>query len=168
MRRMYSENQLIALIEQYGGSVSPEDIQKMFDDGDVDLAGMYVRIMDAPESTTLTDEQIAQIIEGCFIKGTFLGRKNPVLFPANITTGQEAYGYEGVIISKNSSNRYSYIGLYTINTTNKKIALGNDKLLQLEDIAFFNGKSIPNYPSSTGTFTLKCVNGVLTWIADAE
>lgn len=31
---------------------------------------------------------------------------------------------------------------------------------------YFKGKILPAYPSNTGTWTLKCVNGTLTWVED--
>lgn len=45
MRRMYSENQVIEMIREYAPEVTPEDIQAMFDEGEVSLTGKYVRIM---------------------------------------------------------------------------------------------------------------------------
>ena len=57
--------------------------------------GNYVKYITAPESTTLTDEEIANIIDGVFIEGTFLGYKNPVLFPA----GDNGSSYKGLILS---------------------------------------------------------------------
>ena len=47
---------------------------------------------------------------------------------------------------------------------NNQVAIGGDRT----NLAFgrFNGKTIPTYPSNTGTFVLKCVDGVLTWVAE--
>ena len=128
------------------------------DDVEQDLVGKYVRIMNAPTSTTLTDEQIAQIREGVFINGEFLSHVNPVLFPFKETAGS----YKGLILSS------SIIGVYTINPTTKVISLdgSTSKSLYIRSIFGFNGKDIPDYPASTGTFVLKCVDGVLTWVSE--
>lgn len=164
MRRMYSENQLIALIQQYGG-----DIEKIKEE----LIGSYVRIMDAPSSTTLTDEQIAQIQEGVFIKGTFLGQKNPILFPTVAVSDAQL---TGVILSGYSNQNFLF-SAYNINLSTKVISLDSSvgfqlqtiyKQLNLKGLTSINNKSFPTYPSNTGTFILKCVDGVLTWVADAE
>ena len=59
--------------------------------------------------------------------------------------------------------------IYSINATSRviqKYTGENAKAIDLEDIRRINGKNIPNYPSSTGTFVLKCVDGTLTWVAE--
>ena len=153
MRRMFSKEQLIKLIQD--NSLSQEEVVEL-------LVGKYVRIMEAPESTTLTDEQIAQIEEGVFINGTFLGFKNPVLCPC------ELYGstYYGLIFS---GGRTPNIRVYAINSATKVISLAlesSNDYIRLSGVASLNNKTIPAYPSDTGTFTLKCVDGVLTWVED--
>ena len=126
------------------------------------LIGQYVRIMDAPSSTTLTDEQRTTIEDGIFIKGNFLNMRNPILTPTYVRVGGQSYG---MIMGNNPSNAYQEIGLYSINDINV-ISRFNGELISLTGVRELNGKVIPVYPSATGTFTLKSVNGVLTWVQD--
>lgn len=122
------------------------------------LVGKYVRIMDAPASTTLTDEQLAQILEGCFVEGTFLSIKNPVFMPPR----DEGTNYRGVVLGEDK------IGAYNIVKSSKAITMlaSSIGVMELQSLRSINGKTIPSYPSSTGTFVLKCVDGVLTWVSE--
>jgi len=162
---MFSENQLEELIKKYAPEIKPEDIQDMFDEGEVSLGGKYVRIMGAPTSTTLTNEQVEQIQEGVFINGNFLGYKNPILLPF----GTQSYNVNyGIIIGVDTSTgRITEFATYYIDS-DKKITKGNVFLSMNGYNSKMNiqGKQIPAYPSDTGTFTLKMVNGTLTWVAD--
>lgn len=134
----------------------------------------YVRKMDAPTSTTLTDEQINLIKEGMFINGTFLGYKNPVLFPAD---SYYAGGPIGGFIIGQSGDR-SRLARYTINnkvigvSTSVEIGYGDNdsgSTLVLKGAKInFMGKDFPAYPDdAVNTYTLKLVAGVLTWVQDA-
>ena len=151
MRRMYSKNQIEAII------------QKAINSGDIDTAtaliGKYVRIMEAPSSTTLNDEQIEQILEGCFIEGTFLSLINPVFLPVG---GETENVYYGLILHGSGTSAY-YITKATKAITKYPATTGR---WELSNISNVNGKSIPSYPASTGTFVLKCVDGVLTWVEE--
>ena len=143
MRRMYSDKQI-------------KEISKLISESRIeDLA---VRKIPAPSSTTLTDEQIAYINDGVFIEGTFLGLTNPVLFPTN-TTGTNL---RGMYITGEK------VGCYTINSESKIISLvvNTTRRIDLNSIGAINGKTLPEYPASTGTFVLKCVDGVLTWVEE--
>lgn len=159
MRRMYSEKQLQKFIEEYG--LTEEQVETM-------LVGKYVRIMDAPTSTTLTDVQIAQILEGTFINGEFISVKNPVLFPPTETSTT----YVGMMLGGYLFDQV-ILSLYSINKTSKvisKLDTGtyfnaiNGKLNA--EISQLNGKILPANPSNTGTFVLKCVDGTLTWVEE--
>ena len=127
----------------------------------------FVNKMDAPSSTTLTEEQANKIKEGAFINGVFLGLKNPVFFPLTPYT-------HGIYIgSQSTGSTESVIGRYSINSENvirldegAKISLDSDLGVIITGLKKVNDKTIPQYPSSTGTFTLKCVDGVLTWVQD--
>lgn len=158
MRKMFSKQQLIEMIEAYS-KASPEDIQKMFDDGDVSLAGMYVRIMKAPTSTTLTDEQIAQIAEGVFIEGTFLGYKNPVLIP----TGSESYNIvRGLLIG--SGGLFNDIRQYQISLNTKNITTNNPLRFNASgELSNVNGKSLPSFLSNNQIGSMICRKGTLEW-----
>ena len=168
MRKMYSENQIIELIQKFAPEVTPEDIQKMFNDGDVSLDGKYVKVIDAPSSTNLTDEQIALFEEGVFINGTYLSLLNPVFFPAYSSEGSA----RGIAIGNTSGGNTFVIKGYYINKSNKTISTpsGNPLVISVtsnnSSITNFNNKSVPAYPSPTGTFVLKSVNGTLTWVEE--
>ena len=105
--------------------------------------GNYVKYIAAPESTTLTDEQIADIIDGVFIEGTFLGYKNPVLFPA----GDNGSSYKGIILSTYGDAGASSIQIYSINKTSKVISTTGDRILTLGNIYSLNGQLIPDFPN---------------------
>ena len=118
----------------------------------------YVKIIPVPESTTLTDNQIAQIINGAYINGSFLGQTNPVFFPAS--TGPTTY--TGIFQAS------TLVGAYSINKTSKIIGIvaASGAVISLHSIANINGKAFPSFPSNTGTFTLKMVDGSLAWVED--
>lgn len=157
MRRMYSENQLIKEIQE--NSMSQEDVEEM-------VVGKYVKIIPAPESTTLSDDQINDIIKGTFLNANFLNLINPVFFPARSVSG-DAF-YQGIVIAYQSAGS-PIIGMYQINRTSKVIQImsASTKVINLNSIESFNGKSVPAYPSSTGVFVLKCDNGTLKWVEEA-
>ena len=125
----------------------------------------YVRKMTAPSSTILTDEEIEQIKGGVFIDGEYLGLKNPILFPTDSNNGVifgESWTTSSVFAQYNINETTKEITLYA----GKRITLNKDGGVELADLSKVNGKNVPVYPSSTGSFTLKCVDGVLTWVAD--
>ena len=145
--------------------------------GETNIKNIFVKIMDAPTSTTLTVEQIAQFKEGVFINGNFLGFHNPIICPC--------YAYDssqpltGFLIGK-EIGQYgrSVIAQYSISFTTNIISVlsyssiimgyrgASEQGIKLNTILSINNKNIPAYPSDTGTFTLKMVNGVLTWVQD--
>lgn len=132
-------------------------------DGEWSKGGKKVNVIDAPASTTLTDELIEKIIGGIFINGQFLLGTSPVMFPAH-QVGNE---YRGLMIHAGSYNEYTFICGYKINITTKIISRDEEHVnIILNNISTINGKELPNYPANTGTFTLKCVDGVLTWVQD--
>lgn len=114
----------------------------------------------APESTTLTDEEYAILTSGKAIKidGTFSSLKNMIIYPPY------SYGsdFRGLYIAQN------YFGCYVITSSNKKFSTiaSDTKTWHLYNLSSLNGKTVPTYPSNTGTFVLKCVNGVLTWVEE--
>lgn len=191
--------QIIELIQKYAPRFDPSSVQAgelvsalgLNADGLLKkqaLAGLfdgkYVRIMTIPESTTLTDEQIAQFVEGGFMNGVFLGLINPVFFPVV----KDSYGSYicGFVFGKTPTGS-SVLSAYWISgskviqlyTQNPIIELGPGNATGRIDVKLISNKirynsgdleilnkKIPSYPSNTGTFTLKCVDGVLTWVAD--
>lgn len=96
--------------------------------------------MDAPTSTTLTDEQIAKIVKsGVVINGSFSGFESLTLVkPQDTGTGY----YTGIFILNNA------IGEYHINKTTKAIYFYNEASesgIRLRSISHINGKAIPEY-----------------------
>ena len=64
------------------------------------------------------------------------------------------------------NGEHQTVAQYRINLSGKNFALSSYNYIQYYNVESINGKNIPQYPSNTGTFTLKCVNGTLTWIED--
>ena len=117
------------------------------------MTGKFVKIMDAPESTTLNDDEINTIINGAFINGSFLGYKNPILLPA----GDNGTVYKGIIFSGYADAGAFSMQTYYINKSTKVIAeSGDDRIITLGGIYSINGKFIPDFPSSP-TFRRKLV-----------
>ena len=121
----------------------------------------YVKILPAPESTTLTDEQIDMIKGGTFVEGEFIGFKNPVLLPPRET---EEY-LVGIIMGDFESGSVNAITTYRITKATKVIQASSGSF-NIAQLSYVNGKRIPDYPASTGTFVLKSVDGVLTWVEE--
>lgn len=164
MRRMYSENQLIALIEQYGGQVTPEDIQEMFDDGKVSLDGKYVKVIVAPsDNKNLTDDEVNNIKGGCFINGSFLGYRNPVIFPYRSFVGG---AFTGMIIGQADYNSSCFIRIYYMSKVNNKweISLyGTPQIEIFPNSIKIMGKEYPSYPSNSTVGHFIWRKGVLQW-----
>ena len=117
------------------------------------------KVMTAPTSTTLTDEQINTIINGCVIYGTWLGNLNLVFLPyggdnANVYWGLYFYG-EGM-------------RAYSINKTTKVISIYGDAAARwrLYSIGYVNGKQLPAYPNDSATYNFKYENNQLVWVAN--
>ena len=145
MRRMFSEKQIEEMI---ASGISLDVLKPILD-------GSFVKIINAPESTTLTDEEIEQFQEGVFIEGEFLSQVNPVFTPAVLVSGT----LRGLCISSRSLRSYQ------INTTTKVISFSGIDL-QIYGLSQINQKNWPVYPASTGTFVFKCVDGILTWVEE--
>ena len=184
MRRMIPQKLIDAIkhlapladtIEYVGSQVKINDDVAIT--GDISASGkltggplsQFVKIMEAPESTTLSEDEIAIITEGVFINGNFLGFKNPILSPA-ISIGD---AYYGIVIGTEGSGGVGYIQTYTINASkvinkqsNRLLINGPANAVQVPDSFAIKGKAWPTNPAVTGSFTLKCVNGTLTWVAD--
>ena len=97
----------------------------------------------APTSTTLTDEQIAIISNGCRINGTFLGLTNPVFLPTSTPQFDEIAGvvYEGKGLSP-------MFAVYSINTNSKVINLyigSQASRLKINCVNNINGVNINQY-----------------------
>lgn len=108
------------------------------------LFGKFVKIINAPSSTTLTDEEKQDIINGVFVNGEFLDYKNPIFFPA---TKSGSY-YYGMYAGPYNGTAYTIIGQYQINPDNSIVDRGVYGNIELRCIAALNGKVVPNFPST--------------------
>ena len=114
-------------------------------------------------NNTLTQAQYDLITNGkpTLIMGTLFNRNNSILFSG----GVDGVNYYGYIISF----AYGNIDLasYLINTSTKIISFVNNVNSRIHLFGnSLNGKQLPAYPASTGTFVLKCIDGTLTWVAE--
>ena len=122
-------------------------------------------------SDTLTQAQYDLIANGkpTLISG-LLGNKENIFIPVfeiynNIGRGIAIYTYLGS--QTFTTIRVSSLQLSFNDTTNKILFNGSsDSIDIMSSIVNVKGKTIPAYPSSTGTFVLKCVDGTLTWVAE--
>lgn len=178
-KRCLTVSEVIELILKYApkGDTLPEvtslDNEKVLEviAGAWGKGGKKVNVIDAPSSTTLTDEEVELFKNGIFINGLYLGLKNPIILPS----GESAGNYLGWFIAGDGVNiTLAYIGTYMINKTSKVISIKNKLLtyqfanstLEIKNVSAINEKEFPSYPTNTGTFTLKCVDGVLKWVQD--
>lgn len=118
------------------------------------------RVITAPSSTTLTDDELTAIRSGCIINGSFLGYEKIVFMPS----GEINYGeYDGLALIGNQLA--PEIRVYTINATSKLISLSatNSLRIRLGSISQINGKALPQYPSGNATYNLQQSNGTLQW-----
>ena len=116
-------------------------------------------------SNILTQDQYDLITNGkpILIKGTILNITDCFVLP-----GLVSGGYYYALLFGTSAGGISQIRQTQISTTTKEFALtsATTRNVNLQSINIFNGKEVPSYPASTGTFVLKCVDGVLTWVAE--
>lgn len=110
------------------------------------LFGKFVKIINAPSSTTLTDEEKQNIIDGSFMEGNFLGYKNPLFCPAELYQG---VWYGIFIASKDTGD--SVIREYGINDSTNVVTLETSNRISMNAIYSFNGKEIPTFPNSPST-----------------
>lgn len=70
----------------------------------------------------------------------------------------------GYLKSQDGFLKFGSIGIVTQTRTFTEV-FSNLSSIQLYANRL-NGKTLPNNPSNTGTFVLKCVDGVLTWVEE--
>ena len=125
-----------------------------------DIAANFIL---TPEQNTLIRNGKPTLLNGTF-SGTFI---NTVILPGYVYNAV----YYATAISSDStgSTRIFEIIIYNSNlyiaTSGSYQVIGRDGKLSAT-ISYLNNKQFPAYPSSTGTFVLKCVDGVLTWVAE--
>ena len=173
MKTMHSKEELWEAINE---GIEAGQIEGGFDPAT--LLGKFVRIIDAPESSTLTDDEIEIFKEGIFINGDFVGVHNPVFFP------YDDVGKTGIVIGNTldsyGPNRRTRIAIYRI-SSGKEVQISNFGEISLKrvddsnteiDVSSTNlkikGKKLPDYPAdaSTKTYLLKLVNGLWTFVED--
>ena len=110
-------------------------------------------------SNTLTQAQYDLITNGkpTFISGGLFSIPNVWLFFQAETSSFFNFIYFG-----------DEVGIIQLNKNSKILSKESAtyQAYNIRSVKNFNGKAIPPYPANTGTFTLKCVNGTLTWVAD--
>ena len=138
------------------------------------LGTKYVIKMTAPANpNSLADGEVAKIIKGCFIEGTFLNFVNPVLFPATERTND----YVGLIIGQDDTNGLTTLCQYRLYKSDKKIiAIDDYKLvfnrggnqLQIVGNIAIKGKLLADIPNdaATKTYVPKLVNGTWTFVEE--
>lgn len=129
-------------------------------------------IISTPSSTTLTDDEKNSIKAGGVVKGNINGLgnfQNYVFFPAGELFSGYYMGF--VVVSRNG---YSRLYQYAINDSTNLITFYGNKYIDIDGASnisimglnSINGKTLPAYPSNTGSFIFKSVDGALSWGAD--
>lgn len=121
-------------------------------------------------NNTLTQEQYNLITNGkpTLIKGEF-GNYKDLLFVSGVVYDNSFRGI-GICTAKAGGFGQNLLLKILINETTKAVSFGSkyttfnyDGGLGVVGLDTVNGKAIPAYPSSTGTFNLKQIDGTLTW-----
>lgn len=126
-----------------------------------------VKIMTAPASETLTNEQITQFINGIYINGTFLGYVNPVFYPARVTDATYYYG----VLCGASEVAVAMERVYRINKTTKVIDLAtytpttfsSDGRAKIQIWELNNAKFPASNPSGTEPYDLTIANNIYSF-----
>lgn len=114
----------------------------------------------SPSSATLTDEEYNTLVANNCVLGTSISGLDWAQAGIILT---KPFEYNGTL--RGMYIRNSKIGTYLITMSTKTIGNGAQDIV-LNQVAQFNGKGVPSYPSNTGTFNLQIVNGAITWSAD--
>lgn len=112
-------------------------------------------------NNTLTDAQYNIITNGrpTLIKGTILSSyTNMWLMVGLIESSRYKARYFG-------TTAYPFLisGVLQIDASTKVISIPSTKDIRIDNLGNINNKTIPAYPSNTGDFALKQINGTLTW-----
>lgn len=113
---------------------------------------------------TLTEAQFNLLMNGkptLIVGSLFSGGLVNCLINGWFTQGSSTYFR--VFCSTGNDNRDSCIA---VKNNTRQIFREYGRRTIYENVAYVNGKAIPAYPSNTGTFVLKCVNGTLTWVQE--
>lgn len=138
----------------------------------IDLSGYATKVEVEPRlfnvinasdivNDTLTQEQYNLITNGkrTQILGTFLILYNPIILSVNSS------GTFGIMIGSRGGDEFELIG-FNINSSTKVVSRANSSsgMIRLNSIYHINGKQLPAYPSSTGTYSIVCADGTLAWV----
>ena len=167
----YKPNNTLAYLSKLfenasGYGLVPPDTSSFTADKEIATTDYFgFKVIPAPSSANLSDDEIAVISGGCIINGTFLNEPNPVFMPTSTPQFNEIAGimFSGEGLSCN-------IYVYSINTSSKvitKYSGQSAKRLSLSGILRINGKNIPDYPSlSSGDIQKQLIykdNNTLAW-----
>lgn len=127
---------------------------------------------DIVNNRTLTQEQLSLLLDEkpTLIKGYIAGApfaSNAFIFQLK----DNGYNYTGLAFYNDNGRVYQYAddkGLSQITVDKATLQISAAKIVSLSNSAGlifekFNSKTIPAYPSNTGTFTLQQVDGALQW-----
>lgn len=135
-----------------------------------DISNGLLNVINAADITPsgsnfqLTQAQYDLITNGkiTIIKGTLGAYVNNIILLTGLIDGTIWYG------SCASCNYgHNRINGYLINPSTLILTFGRNTGSRIElEGERLNGKTIPAYPSNTGTYVMKCINGVLTWVQE--
>ena len=98
-----------------------------------DLIGKFVRIIDAPSSSTLTQEQIEIFKGGCFINGNYLNYVNPVFLPCRCPRPNDFPSWWfGIFIAPQVNGQKTRICQYLLRTDTGTLSVENSVYIDFE------------------------------------
>ena len=134
------------------------------------IVGGLFNVLNASDivSNTLTQDQYDLITNGkpTLIVGALDSTTNPIILNGNTSDNTS---YRALFVGKESNGNSTKIRVIQINISTKVISFSsnttyvesNGKLSATFNLV--NNKTVPSYPSNTGTFAFKQVNGTLAW-----
>ena len=176
MNRMWDKNDIIKLIEEYASGFDPSEIPEgvidavlgLNADGEAvkgNLDGKYVKIVDPiPLHTPLTDEQLDNIVQGCFVNGVMGGNMfNPVIFPA----AEDGVGGKwGIMFARPYPLGTHFLcRVYHYNQSTKHLSFLNyfPFTFYMNGLAI-QGEQLPTNPSNGSYKAFAFINNQLSWI----
>ena len=130
-----------------------------------DIASSTFNVINASDivNNTLTQEQYDLITNGkpTLIKGVYNNHEDTIIMPTEARSGTYTLG---MFLGRADSSG-QIVGGYYLHNVNRSLYYyaQSDRVNRLGGIKSLNGKDLPVYPSSTGTFNFKYANGALTW-----
>lgn len=130
-----------------------------------DITSSTFNVINASDivNNTLTQEQYNLITNGkpTLIKGVYNNYEDTIILPTEARSGTYTLG---MFLGRADSDG-QIVGGYYLHNVNRSLYYyaQSDKVNRLGGIKSLNGKDLPAYPSNTGTFNLKQIDGTLTW-----